>query len=251
MLLLFVAIGLVEAVGSSCLPLPDNETVWYEYYEYVENRHTVGEAATKDTSGNYPPQTHARAHCKALSKKADPGVFVAICYQRRGSQWMYYRNITACPDPRCEPLKKSVSVSYEYYTKAAEGKGMGTLTNPDGSGKYPEQTLVRRYCNELPRNSLAQAETYAECLDSEWKLKNLPDCRFAAGCDEEYLLEKLMFSDISYWVNQPAKFSEDNTYRHYRPGSRVTAKCKGESVKLTCADGGHWVTADGRKALCE
>uniref|UniRef100_UPI0035A3D673 Transforming growth factor beta mimic 6 n=1 Tax=Heligmosomoides polygyrus TaxID=6339 RepID=UPI0035A3D673 len=91
-----------SGTGSSCPPLPDDETVWYEYYGYVDGRHTVGDAAIKDSLENYPPNTHARRHCKALSKKADPGEFVAICYQRRGtseSQWQYYPRIASCPDP--------------------------------------------------------------------------------------------------------------------------------------------------------
>lgn len=60
----------------------------------------------------------------------------------------------------------------------------GFSCKPDKSGKYAKQTLVRRYCNDLPRNNLLQAETYADGLASEWQLKYLPDCRFAGQIGE-------------------------------------------------------------------
>lgn len=82
MLSLFVAIGLVEAVGSNCPPLPTSETFWYVYYEFIGSRDTLGPTATKDSSGNYPPGTHAIRYCKALSKRDAPGEFFAICYKR-------------------------------------------------------------------------------------------------------------------------------------------------------------------------
>lgn len=56
---------------------------------------------------------------------------------------------------------------------------MGSPAIPDKNGKYPEQTSVRRYCDGLPKDSLAQGKTYAVCLTSEWKLSGLPECRFA------------------------------------------------------------------------
>lgn len=62
---------------------------------------------------------------------------------------------------------------------------MGSPAIPDKNGKYPEQTSVRRYCDGLPKDSLAQGKTYAVCLTSEWKLSGLPECRFAGNflCD--------------------------------------------------------------------
>nr|AVN88295.1 transforming growth factor beta mimic 4 [Heligmosomoides bakeri] len=247
---------------SGCPPLPDDGIVFYEYYGYAGNRHTVGRAVSKDSSGNYPPQTHARRRCRALSQKADPGEFVGICYKSGTtgeSHWDYYSHIRKCPDPRCKPLETNVSVHYEYFTMTNEtGRKEGTPAEVDKGGKYPQHTCVRKFCDKSPYTCSVKGPIFGECLDGQWNFTALDECLNARGCNSDDLFDKLGFEGVMVREEEGSDSYKDDFVRFYATGSKVNAECKGKTVQLECSDGEwhdpgtktvHRCTKEGIRAL--
>nr|AVN88296.1 transforming growth factor beta mimic 5 [Heligmosomoides bakeri] len=145
-----------------CPPLPDDGIVFHEYYGYAGDRHTVGPAVTKDSSGNYPSPTHARRRCRALSQKADPGEFVGICYRcgtTGESHWDYYSHIRKCPDPRgCNSDDLFDKLGFEGVMVREE----------EGSDSYKDD-FARFYATGSKVNAECKGNTVRlECSNGEW-----------------------------------------------------------------------------------
>nr|AVN88294.1 transforming growth factor beta mimic 3 [Heligmosomoides bakeri] len=226
--------------ASGCPPLPDDGIVFYEYYGYAGDRHTVGPVVTKDSSGNYPSPTHARRRCRALSQEADPGEFVAICYKSGTtgeSHWEYYKNIGKCPDPRCKPLEANESVHYEYFTMTNEtDKKKGPPAKVGKSGKYPEHTCVKKVCSKWPYTCSAGGPIFGECIGATWNFTALMECINARGCDENDLFE-LGFKEIMVREGEFSDSYRDAYVLFYATGSKVSAQCRGETARLECSNG--------------
>nr|AVN88298.1 transforming growth factor beta mimic 7 [Heligmosomoides bakeri] len=167
-----------------CPPIQDNDKFRHEYYEYAGSRDVVGQAVTKDSSGNYPPQTHARRHCQARSVKVDQGELVAICHERSDtgeSRWVYYHNIKQCPVPGCTiTYKANSTVTYKYlqYTMSPDQTVVAKEATPQ-SGEYPDGTFAIVICKIPTRIGEKTGTIIAQCSNRQWKPEKyqiIPEC---------------------------------------------------------------------------